>query len=322
MARPQDTASASPSWAAPTPTWCCRVAHLPSPGETVLADGRRISPGGKGLNQAVAVARAGCRTRFVAALGADAEGASLREALADEDIDIAVRTADAPTGLAVVMVDAAGENSIVVVPGANAELCDLTTGELTAITDSTVLLMQLEIPLSTVTAAARAAKDAGSTVVLNAAPATALDDELLSCVDVLIVNEGEARALVASDTSPAEDDTRELDQLIDALLVRVPTVVVTLGAAGAVQRGRDGSRHTEPGRRVTRGRHDGRGRHVRRLSGGFAGCSDSAMPDAMRRATAAAALCVQRPGAVPAVPRHDEVDALLLDPLDSARRPT
>jgi ribokinase len=292
------------------------VAHLPSPGETVLADGRRMSPGGKGLNQAVAVARAGRRTRFVAALGADAEGVLLREALADEDIDVAVRTADAPTGLAVVMVDAAGENSIVVVPGANAELCDLTKGELTALTDSTVLLMQLEIPVPTVTAAARAAKDAGLTVVLNAAPAAALDDELLRCVDVLIVNEGEARSLVASDTSLAGDDTSELDQVFDALLVRVPTVVVTLGPAGAVQRGRDGSRHSEPGRRVTVVDTTGAGdTFAGYLAASLA--AHSAMPDAMRRATAAAALCVQRPGAVPAVPRHDEVDALLLSPRGS-----
>jgi ribokinase len=290
------------------------VAHLPRPGETVLASGRRISPGGKGLNQAVAVARAGCQTRFVAALGADAEGAALREALTAEDIHAAVRTADAPTGLAVVMVDAAGENSIVVVPGANAELCDLTTEELTAITDSGVLLMQLEIPLPTVTSAARAAKDAGLTVVLNAAPATALDDELLSCVDVLIVNEGEARAIVASDTgSVAGANATERDQLIDALLVKVPIVVVTLGGAGAVQRGRDGSGHHEPGRQVTVVDTTGAGDT---FAGYFAAtlAAHSTMPVAMRRATAAAALSVQRPGAVPAVPRHDEVDALLLEP--------
>jgi ribokinase len=291
------------------------VAHLPLPGETVLASGRRISPGGKGLNQAVAAARAGCRTRFVAALGDDAEGTALRAALTDEDIVVDLRVSGAPTGLAVVMVDGAGENSIVVVPGANAELCELTTEERAAITDATVLLMQLEIPLPTVARAARIAHDAGATVVLNAAPATTLDDELLGCVDVLIVNEGEARALVTPEPGRvAGVEDRELDELIDALLVRVPTVVVTLGARGAVQRGRDGSRHSEPGRQVTVVDTTGAGDT-------FAGYLAAAlaahgpMPEAMRRASAAAALCVQRPGAVPAVPRRDEVDALLLDPL-------
>jgi len=96
----------------------------------------------------------------------------------------------------------------------------------------------------------------------------------------------------------------------------VPTVVVTLGPAGAVQRGRDGSRHSEPGRRVTVVDTTGAGdTFAGYLAASLA--AHSAMPDAMRRATAAAALCVQRPGAVPAVPRHDEVDALLLSPRGS-----
>jgi ribokinase len=288
------------------------VAHLPRPGETVLASGRRISPGGKGLNQAVAVARAGCRTRFIAALGDDAEGAALREALNLEDIDASLRATDAPTGLAVVMVDGAGENSIVVVPGANAELGDLTTEEIATVIDATVLLMQLEIPLPTVTRAAGIASDAGATVVLNAAPAAVLEDDLLGRVDVLIVNEGEARALAAPAGGPVATE-RELDELITDLLVRVPMVVVTLGSRGAVARDRDGWRHSEPGRPVTVVDTTGAGdTFAGYLAAALA--EGSPMPDAMRRATAAAALCVQRRGAVPAVPHREEVDALLRDP--------
>lgn len=294
------------------------VARLPLPGETVLADGRRISPGGKGLNQAVAAARAGCRTRFVAAFGSDAEATILRDVLAAEDIVAAVREVDAPTGLAVVMVDAEGENSIVVDPGANARLWGLTAAELAAVTEATVLLVQLEVPLPTVAAAVRAAKAAGVTVVLNAAPAAVLDDDLLGDVDVLIVNEGEARVLAApaggsmaglDDSDPAPDPDSDLDSLVDLLLARVPAVVVTLGGAGAVQRGRDGSRHVEPGRAVpvvdTTGAGD-------TFAGYFAAAlaEGVSMRSALRRATAAGALCVQRRGAVPAVPRRDEVDAL------------
>jgi ribokinase len=289
------------------------VRRLARAGETVLATGRRLSPGGKGLNQAVAAARSGCRTRFVAAVGADAEGSMLRRTLADEDIDVALRTCQAATGLAVVMVDDTGENSIVVVPGANAELRDLTADEFSAVTDSAVLLMQLEIPLPTVVAAARRAKEAQTLVVLNAAPAIPLDAELLGFVDVLVVNEGEARVLVGSGSdSLADGGDQNLDPIIDGLLRQVPAVVITLGERGAVMRSRDGAQHTEPGRDVTVVDTTGAGdTFTGYLSAALA--DDDTMPAAMRRATAAAALCVQRQGAVPAVPRRDEVEALLLD---------
>ena len=288
------------------------VGRLPRAGETVLATGRRVNAGGKGLNQAVAAARAGSRTSFVAALGLDTEGTALREVLGAEGIRATVRESPAPTGLAVVLVDQDGENSIVVAPGANADLVDLTTEELAAVTAATVLLMQLEVPFPTVTAAARAAKEVGTMVVLNAAPAAVLGDDLLDCVDVLVVNEGEARTLVGrgagADTRPG---TGDVDDLLLALLAKVPRVVITLGAAGAVQAGRDGAQHVEPARRVT---------VVDTTAAGdtFAGylcaaLADGAdMPAALRLATAAAALCVQRFGAVPAVPRRVEVDALLV----------
>jgi len=290
------------------------VTSLPLPGETVLAGSRRLSPGGKGLNQAVAAARAGVRTRFVAAVGSDDEGAMLRAVLETEGIEATVRATDAPTGLAVVMVDDAGENSIVVAPGANAELCDLTAEELAAVTDATVLLVELEIPLPTVVTGARAASEAGVLVVLNAAPAAALGD-LLGWVDVLVVNEGEARALVSSDAETAEGNgDLTVDDVLDALLAKVPNVIVTLGGDGAVQRGRDGSGHAEAGRPVTVVDTTGAGdTFAGYLAAALA--EGSALPAAMRRACAAAALCVQRPGAVPAVPERVEVDTLFLDPL-------
>ncbi len=287
------------------------VGRLPRPGETVLATGRSVSAGGKGLNQAVAAARAGARTSFVTALGPDAEGTELRAVLDAEGVRATVRESSLPTGLAVVMVDERGENSIVVAPGANADLVDLTPQELAAVVGATVLLMQLEVPIPTVAAAAQAARAAGTMVVLNAAPAAVLGDDVLECVDVLVVNEGEARTLAGPD---AEGTTlrgaAEVETLVLALLERVPTVVVTLGAAGAVLAARDGTRHVEPARRVT---------VVDTTAAGdtFAGylCAALAegaeMPIALRRATAAASLCVQRPGAVPAVPRRIEVDALL-----------
>ena len=291
-----------------------RVPELPRAGETVLGATRLSGPGGKGLNQAVAAARAGARTRFVGAVGTDPEGAELLRVLAADGIEALVRTTNGRTGLAVVIVDAAGENAIVVDPGANAELVGLGASERAAVTAAQVLLMQLEVPLPTVTEAAWVARATGTTVVLNAAPQAPLDVSLCDSIDLLVVNEGEARAL-AADTSvaesrdgrggPAEIVERDLDRLLE----RVPAVLVTLGPRGALYRDRAGARHHEPGREVT---------VVDTTAAGdsFAGYLAAALaegmpvPVALARANAAAALSVGRRGAVPSVPRRGDVDAL------------
>lgn len=297
-----------------------RVPALPSAGETVLGAARRSGPGGKGLNQAVAAARAGARTRFVGAVGTDPEGAELLRVLAADGIEAVVRTGHGRTGLAVVIVDAAGENVIVVDPGANAELVGLGASERAAVTAAHVLLMQLEIPLPTVTEAARLARAAGTTVVLNAAPQAPLDGRLYDSIDLLLVNEGEARALAADASSAGSRDGRggtagstdTVDRDLDRLLERVPAVLVTLGPRGALYRDRAGARHHEPGRSVT---------VVDTTAAGdsFAGYLAAALADglpvpvALARANAAAALSVGRRGAVPAVPRRGDVDALAAD---------
>ncbi len=289
------------------------VGALPAPGQTLLATGRDGGPGGKGLNQAVASARAGARTRFVGAVGADPDGATLRQVLADAGIEALVRTTGASTGLAVVMVDPDGENAIVVAAGANADLVALRPDEAAAIGAAEVLLMQLEVPLPTVAEAARAARDAGVRVVLNAAPEAALDPVLTDCVDLLVVNEGEAAALAGDVTravTGADDVLAQVEAYLGALLDRVPAVVVTLGPRGALYGDRSGARHHEPGRQVpvtdTTGAGDTfAGYLAAALADGVA------LPAALARATTAAGLCVQRAGAVPAVPFRDEVDAVL-----------
>jgi ribokinase len=278
-----------------------RLDRLPRDAETVLAATRSAGPGGKGLNQAVASARAGARTRFVGALGSDREGSQLLEVMMENGIAPVVRRTDVPTGLAVVMVEAAGENGIVVAPGANAGLVGLTQTELDAVRGAQVLLMQLEVPQQSVAAAARTAKDSGVLVVLNAAPAATLDAGLLADVDVLVVNEGEARALAPS----GPDD---VDRLTDALLDRVPAVVVTLGPDGALYRDRGGERHHRPGRRVEAVDTTGAGdTFAGYLAAGLA-AGDGVLV-ALDRANVAASLCVQRRGAVPAVPLHGEVES-------------
>ncbi len=145
--------------------------RLPGPGETVLGTAFTTVPGGKGANQAIAVARAGGACRFLGAVGDDGFGASLRATLRDAGVDVTlVRSFHGPSGVALITVDEAGENSIVVAPGANGSLTELTGAERQAIADASVLLCQLEIPLETVTSAARIAREHGTEVVLNAAP--------------------------------------------------------------------------------------------------------------------------------------------------------
>ena len=278
---------------------------LPAAGETVLSRRRVDGPGGKGLNQAVAAARAGAFTRMIGAVGEDAEGHALRQVLADDRIDPVVRATTGRTGLAVVLLDPSGENSIVVVPGTNAALTDLMPAELAAIAGARVLLMQLEVPLPTVAAAARAAREAGVTVVLNAAPAVAAAELSLHHVDLLVVNEREARTVAGVGGGAAGD----VEPLLERLLDLVPAVVVTLGPAGALYCDAKGARHREPGRAVQVVDTTGAGDT-------FAGYLAAALAEdvdvatALARANAAAALCVQRPGAVPAVPHRLDVEAL------------
>lgn len=173
------------------------VASLPHPGETVMASSVRLIPGGKGGNQAVAAARAGAAVHLVAAFGDDATGDQLRAHLQANGVGLdAVMTVAEPSGSAVIAVDSAGENSIVVAPGANALLTVQSGQARTAISDSDVLLLQLEIPVTTAVDAARLARDSDTTVVVNASPSGAAPHDLLALAqlaDVVVVNETEAR---------------------------------------------------------------------------------------------------------------------------------
>ncbi|WP_278262879.1 ribokinase [Nocardia sp. AG03] len=194
----------------------------PAPGETVLGTGFATVPGGKGANQAVAAARSGARVRFLGALGDDAFGDELRSTLDEAGVDTTlVRRVEGPSGVASIVVDGSGENSIIVVAGANGHVTDLSEDELAAIAAADLLLCQLEIPLDTVVAAARHACAAGTLVVLNPSPVAPLPAELWADVDVAIVN------------------SLEYEQY-SADLARVPHVVRTLGAEGATYRGADG----------------------------------------------------------------------------------
>lgn len=207
-----------------------RVAHLPRPGETVLGDGHFTDTGGKGANQAVAAARLGSRVAMIGSVGDDPAGATLRAALADEGVDVAGvgAIAGAGSGMAVITVDAAGENMIVVDPAANGRLtADHVARHAAVVGGAAVVLVQLEVPVAAVVAAADAVT---GRLVLNPAPAAPLPAGLLARVDVLVPNATELATLTGG---PVPDGIDEAVAAARAL--RGPAaVVVTLGARGAV----------------------------------------------------------------------------------------
>lgn len=198
-----------------------RVHHHPAPGETVLGSGHETMPGGKGANQAVAAARLGSDVVFVGRVGADDAGEDLASEFESEGVDVDHLRVDpaAPSGLAIITVDDAGENSIVVSPGANGHLDSSDVeGASAALMAATVTLLQLEIPMDAVVAAAAASE---GIVVLNAAPAAHLPETLLRSIDVLVVNRGELATLTGSGDP------------VSARSLPVPATVVTLGGEGA-----------------------------------------------------------------------------------------
>jgi ribokinase len=202
-----------------------RAHHIAQPGETVLGRDLQTYPGGKGANQAVAAARAaGVATQMLVALGNDAYAQPLQESLLQAKVDLCVvRVPHQTTGTAFICVSDDAENAITVAPGANAHMLPAHLPPLKGISH---LLMQLEIPLLTVSAFAQAARAQGVSVVLNAAPAQPLPAELLALVDVLVVNEGELATLAGHTGTIAQNLAR----------IDVPTVVVTLGRRGCCAR--------------------------------------------------------------------------------------
>jgi ribokinase len=174
------------------------VERLPSAGETLTGHSFSMTPGGKGANQALAARRAGSSVAIYGAVGGDAFADPALALLSADGVDVSrMRTVDVPTGVALIHVDTHGENAITVVAGANAQASADWVPD-TALGSSTIVVMQLEVPLSEVEALTRRAHDAGSRVILNAAPAQRLSAELLGKIDVLVVNEIEAGTLSAA----------------------------------------------------------------------------------------------------------------------------
>ena len=285
-----------------------RMERMPEPGETVLASGYAEHAGGKGANQAVAAARSGGRVAMVGRVGDDAAGRGLRAGLEADDVDVAeVRTVDAPTGRALIEVDDAGENRIVVVPGANARwtATDLPRGLLSR---ADVVLLQREVPDDVVAAAVALVADSGGRSVLNLSPAGRPGDAVLQALSVLLVNESEAISLASDGRERGEPASPR--EAARALAARIGgEVVVTLGARGVVHAGPDGEGHVQAFAVEavdTTGAGDA-------FAGALATAMDegAALPDGLRFACAAGALAVTRQGAQPSLPHRREIDAVV-----------
>ncbi len=283
-----------------------RVRTLPAPGETITALGVSTALGGKGANQAVAAARGGASVRFIGAAGA-ADGDAVVAAIAAEGIDIdgVQRLEGVPTGRAIVMIDDAAENSIVVLAGANrgfapesieAALAGLQSGEL--------VLLQDEVPAEVNRAAAAAARAAGATVIWNAAPAPTSPDELVHDVDLLVVNEHELEAVAALLGVEASG--------IDAMLAAVAQAidgdaVCTLGAEGAAwvvgeESGRAPTRRVEAVDTTAAGDT---------FVGYLAATAGADFGERLRLALGAGSLTVTTLGSAGSIPRRDDVEAFL-----------
>jgi ribokinase len=281
----------------------------PRIGETVAGKAVLYFPGGKGANQAVAAAKLGAPTTLIGRLGTDSFGRELKAFLAAQAIDLSFvqETSEAHTGTAIITV-ANADNTIVVIPGANALV---SAAEVAApmLAKGDIAVSQFEIPLPAIRAFFKRASAAGATTILNPAPATQFDRELLDLADILILNETELGLLAKTELRDTDDYPRFIEAARSLQAGKDKIICVTLGKRGVLAL-IDGKALIIPGRIVkaidTTGAGDCFvGAVAAQLAGG------RPIHDALDYADAAASICVQRMGAAPSMPTAPEVEATL-----------
>lgn len=287
------------------------VGQFASPGETILGKDHSIFPGGKGANQAYAAAKLGGTVSMVGQVGSDTHGDWLRSSLASAGVDVSlVTTAKAtPSGMANITINYQGQNQIVIIPGANGTFSPALLEHCrNVIASAKLVLLQLEIPMETVEAAAQITKESGAVVILDPAPALPISDKLLANVDYLTPNESELAALCG--TPPHDWTVEEMAQLAGQLPNRDRMkTIVKMGSKGALLAT---PKHNHfwtpfPVRAIdTTAAGDA-------FNAAFAVALAEGMPEdqAGRFATAAAACSVTKNGAQPSMPGRSEVNALL-----------
>ncbi len=286
-----------------------KVERFPVAGETITGRLFMQAMGGKGANQALAAHRSGGDVRFVTCLGSDANGNNALQYYAAEglDVSLALKVDHAPTGTAMILVNDEGENVIVITPGANHELSPAYISRLSGeIERAAMIMLQMEIPLTTVTTVCELAKRYKTPVLLNVAPAKKIDKSLIGLVDILVVNETEIETI-----SNHRIDIDGENAVIDVLrAMGAKTVILTLGKKGCIVKNETVNHHL-PAFEVntidsTAAGDTFCGALVAQLSKGVN------MIEAITFATAAAAICVTRIGAQPSIPKEEEILAFLL----------
>ena len=281
-----------------------KMEKLPSPGETKLGGTFFMNAGGKGANQAVAVARMGGNVTFVTKVGKDIFGKLALDGFKKEYINTryVFIDEDAPSGVALIMVEEEGENCIAVAPGANAKLLTSDIKMVKNIIEAEIILMQLEIPMETITDIVKIAKSNNQKVILNPAPAQKLDDELLNGLFIISPNETEASLL----TGITVKDEETASQAATVFLSRgVQNVIITMGPAGAYVRSGTISKivPVEPVKAIdTTAAGDV-------FNGALAVAISEGMPieNAVAFANKAAAISVTRIGAQASIPYRNEI---------------
>ena len=293
-----------------------QVPSFPRPGETLIGGNYQVIPGGKGANQAVAAARLNADIGFIACVGDDPFGINIRQDFEKDGINIdgVVVAENTPTGIAMIQVSATGENSICLSAEANDKLdCAQIEPHLDKIRGAKYLLTQLETPIEGIEYAAKVAKESGTKVILNPAPARPLSNELLACIDVITPNETEAEVL----TGVTVTDDVSAHQAALALHDKgIETVMITLGAQGVwlSHSGEGNQGELIPGFRVeatdtTAAGDTFNGALVTGL------LEEMPLEKAIKFAHAAAAISVTRFGAQTSIPSRQETDALLAEQL-------
>ncbi len=287
-----------------------RAPRIPKPGETIIgADDLHMIPGGKGANQAYASAMLGAEVSMVGRVGDDMFGEQLITSLKKAGVDThnITRDSDAPTGIAMIVVEEGGQNSIVVSSGANWRISpmDVLRAE-TVIRSANLILLQVEIPLPAVIKAAQFAKDHGVKVVLNPAPAQQLPAELLSLTDILIPNETEAAMLSGCDVGTDDGIRQAAARLCQS---GVKTIIMTRGSRGASMITENEIVHfpafsVEPVDTTAAGDA---------FVGSFAVAlaEGRSITEAVRYGNAAGALSTTKSGAQPSMPGRDDLDKIL-----------
>lgn len=287
-----------------------RTPRIPAPGETILGQTFSTAPGGKGANQAVAAARLGTPVKMIGRLGADEFGKTLRSQLHAVGVDTQFvgEDGEAATGVALISVDDHGQNSIIVVPGANGRVgrSDVDAAR-DAIRSARVVVAQLEIPLDTVAYALRAAHNAGALTILNPAPAQPLPPEIFGDVDVIIPNETEAGQLTnttVTDFATAAHAATTLRQM------GARRVIITLGDKGALWMDEKGNPREIAAFTVKTVDTTAAGdAFVGALAASLARQQD--WDTSLHMASAAGALAATRLGAQPSLPTRAELQAFL-----------